>query len=77
LKGAEPKRDTKRAARLNPARTAAEHQSLLHFVGHLPFPKVGDDGALPARPERHVPNAIATLKDRLARHLAALMPRCP
>jgi len=43
----------------------------------LPFPKVGADGAPPARPERHVPNSITTLRLRLALALAAFMPRCP
>jgi hypothetical protein len=34
---------------------------------NLPYPKVIDPGALPLRPERHVPNSIATMRRRTSR----------
>jgi hypothetical protein len=37
---------------------------------NLPFPTVTDPAAPPLRPERHVPNSIATLRRRLAVALA-------
>ena len=44
---------------------------------HLPFPIVQDPRDPPLRPERHVPNSIATLRRRLAVGLAHALPRCP
>jgi SRSO17 transposase len=43
----------------------------------LPFPKVTDPEEPPLRPERHVPNSIATMRRRLAAALAERLPRCP
>ena len=40
----------------------------------LVFPKVSSRGALPVRPERHVPTSIATVYELLAR---ALLHGCP
>jgi hypothetical protein len=44
---------------------------------NLPFPKVIDPEAPPLRPERHVPNSIATMRRRLIVKLAAILSRCP
>src|SRR5262249_22625257 len=44
---------------------------------NLPFPKVIDPEAPPLRPERHVPNSIATLRRRLIVKLVANLSRCP
>jgi SRSO17 transposase len=43
----------------------------------LVFPKVTSQGDMPLRPERHLPNSIATLKRRIAAALARALPRCP
>jgi hypothetical protein len=43
----------------------------------LPFPTVIDPEAPPIRPERRVPNSIATLRRRLIVALARTLPRCP
>jgi SRSO17 transposase len=43
----------------------------------LPFPRVTDPEAPPIRPERHIPNSIATLRRRLIATLAKSLPRCP
>ena len=43
----------------------------------LAFPAVPDPEALPLRPERHIPNSIATLRRRLAVALVQTLPRCP
>ena len=43
----------------------------------LKFPKVTSQGDMPLRPERHMPNSIATLKRRIAAALARALPRCP
>jgi hypothetical protein len=32
---------------------------------------------LPARPERHIPNSIATMRVRLIYALVKILPRCP
>ena len=40
----------------------------------LPFPKVSRRGALPVRPERHVPTSIATAYELLARALLQPLP---
>jgi hypothetical protein len=37
---------------------------------NLPFPLVTDPEAPPIRPERHIPNSIATLRRRLTGALA-------
>jgi hypothetical protein len=46
---------------------------------NLPFPLVVDPEAPPIRPERHIPNSIATLRRRLtvALALARNLDRCP
>jgi len=46
-------------------------------VRNLPFPLVTDPEVLPLRPQRHVPNSIATLRIRLARTVVRILPRCP
>src|SRR5205809_3620841 len=43
----------------------------------LPFPTITDPEAPPIRPERHVPNSIATIRRRLIVALARTLPRCP
>jgi SRSO17 transposase len=43
----------------------------------LPFPTITDPEAPPIRPERHVPNSIATMRRRLIVALARTLPRCP
>jgi hypothetical protein len=43
----------------------------------LPFPTVTDPEAPPIRPERHIPNSIATIRRRLIVALAKTLPRCP
>ena len=43
----------------------------------LPFPTVTDPEAPPIRPERHIPNSIATIRRRLIVALARTLPRCP
>jgi SRSO17 transposase len=44
---------------------------------NLPFPEVTDPAAPPIRPQRHVPNSIATVHRRLIVALARMLPRCP
>lgn len=44
---------------------------------NLPFPTVTDPEAPPIRPERHIPNSIATLRRRLTVDLAKRLGRCP
>ena len=43
----------------------------------LPFPRITDPEAPPIRPERHIPNSIATMRRRLIVALARTLPRCP
>jgi hypothetical protein len=43
----------------------------------LPFPPVPDPAAPPLRPERHIPDSIATLRRRLTVALVEYLPRCP
>ncbi len=43
----------------------------------LPFPRVIDPEAPPIRPERHIPNSIATVRKPLIIALARTPPRCP
>ena len=43
----------------------------------LPFPTVTDPEVPPIRPERHIPNSIATVRRRLIVALARTLPRCP
>ena len=43
----------------------------------LQFPKLIARGAPPLRPERHVPNSIATIRRRLSAALAKTLSRCP
>src|SRR5262249_36236753 len=50
---------------------------LLHRSRDLPFPTVTDAEAPPIRPERHIPNSIATMRRRLIVALAKTLPRCP
>ena len=44
---------------------------------HLRHPKISARAAPPIRPERHVPNSIATLRRCLTVHLINALPRCP
>ena len=51
-----------------------------HRAGSLAkpaYPKVTDPAAPPIRPQRHVPNSIATIHRRLAVAIARTLPRCP
>ena len=41
------------------------------------FPTVTDPEAPPLRPERHIPNSIATMRRRLIAALVRTLPRCP
>jgi hypothetical protein len=42
------------------------------------MPRVSTDPeAPPIRPERHIPNSIATLRGRIIVALARTLPRCP
>lgn len=43
----------------------------------LPYPTIIDPEDLPLRPERHVPNAIATMRVRLSRALSKTIVQCP
>ena len=43
----------------------------------LPYPRVIDPEAPPLRPERHIPNSIATMRRRLIVALVRSLPRCP
>jgi hypothetical protein len=43
----------------------------------LAFPPVTDPTTPPLRPERHIPNSIATLRRRLVVALVEHLPRCP
>jgi hypothetical protein len=43
----------------------------------LPFPTVIDPEDPPLRPERHIPNSIATMRIRLTNALISNLPRCP
>ncbi len=49
-------------------------RSLWPSSAPLPFPKVSSRGALPVRPERHVPTSITTAYALLARSLLASTP---
>src|SRR5438034_829165 len=43
----------------------------------LLYPKVIDPEDPPLRPERHIPNSIATVRVRLINALIGILPRCP
>ena len=62
LAGADPRRGRGR----HPARHGADG-----------CPRVTDPAAPPIRPERHIPNSIATLRRRLTVALASTLERCP
>ena len=44
---------------------------------NLPYPTVTDQEDPPLRPERHIPNSIATMRRRLIGALVRSLPRCP
>ena len=44
---------------------------------NLHYPAVTDPADPPLRPERHVPNSIATMRRRLIAALVKTLPRCP
>ena len=44
---------------------------------NLPYAKVTSPEDPPLRPERHVPNSIATMRRRLVAALATTLSRCP
>ena len=44
---------------------------------NLPFPTVADPAHPPLRPERHMPNSIATMRRRLIVAIVKRLPRCP
>jgi hypothetical protein len=44
---------------------------------NLPYPKVTAPEDPPLRPERHVPNSIATVRRRIIDALVRRLPRCP
>src|SRR3954464_13551838 len=43
----------------------------------LSYPTVTDPEDPPLRPERHIPNSIATMRIRMIDALVRLLPRCP
>ena len=43
----------------------------------LAFPRVADPAALPLRTARHVPNSIATVRQKLAPAIVQTLSRCP
>jgi rRNA maturation protein Nop10 len=47
------------------------------MVSRLPYPTVFDPEDPPLRPERHIPNSIATMRLRLINALVKTLPRCP
>jgi hypothetical protein len=44
---------------------------------NLPYPTVTDRADPPLRPERHIPNSIATMRRRLIAAIVKRLPRCP
>ena len=44
---------------------------------NLPFPVISDPEAPPLRPQRHLPNSIATIRRALALAIAKALQRCP
>ena len=54
-----------------------QHKASPRSSRDLPFPPVTDPEAPPIRPERHVPNSIATVRRRLVVALTRTLPRCP
>jgi hypothetical protein len=44
---------------------------------NLPFPVVTDPAAPPLRPQRHIPNSIATIHCAMVVAIARMLPRCP
>jgi SRSO17 transposase len=44
---------------------------------YLPYPKVTDPEDPPLRPERHIPNSIATMRRRLINAIVTRLSRCP
>jgi SRSO17 transposase len=44
---------------------------------NLPYPTVTDPEEPPLRPERHIPNSIATMRRRLIAAIIRRLPRCP
>jgi hypothetical protein len=44
---------------------------------NLPFRTVADPAHPPVRPERHIPNLIATMRRRLIAAIVKRLPRCP
>ena len=44
---------------------------------NLPFPVVTDPAAPPLRPQRHIPNSIATVHCAMVVAIARMLPRCP
>jgi hypothetical protein len=44
---------------------------------NLPYPTVIDPEAPPIRPQRHVPNSLATIRRELAAAIANRLHRCP
>ena len=47
------------------------------FARNLPFPVVTDPAAPPLRPQRHIPNSIATVHCAMVVAIARMLPRCP
>jgi hypothetical protein len=77
----------RRAASLDRGVAATKHSRLVLFrppqqtippgcSRDLPFPTITDPAAPPLRPERHVPDSIATMRRRLVAALVKTLPRC-
>ena len=64
---------------LSPMRPFPPPQELLPPASskNLPFPRVTDLEVLPARTQRHVPDLIVPMRERLAIAIARSLPRCP
>ncbi len=81
MAGLPPSRDAlHRRLRLPDLRKGDDSPSGPHCarrVKNLPFPIVTDPAAPPIRPQRHVPNSIATLHHQLIVAIARMLPRCP
>src|ERR1700752_2536262 len=63
----------------SPKRGRFPPRDLIHPGGAkcLPYPKFVDPKSPPLRPQRHIPNSIATLRCRLISALVKNLPRCP
>jgi hypothetical protein len=59
------------------ADTVGQRQIQAGGSKHLRYPPASSRGALPVRPERHVPHSIASIRRQLTARLVEALPRCP